>query len=217
MIGGLAAVHQFCRIGTMAIIGGCSKVVQDVPPYMMADGNPGPDAAPFNKVGLERNGVSEEAQAALKQAYRILFRAGLTQANALSKIESDVPPLPECGICLSLSAPASAASPSNKKTQTGSVISMEVPLPGTERMRTLPRCVSMTRPTMASPSPVPFSFVVLNREEKGWRRLLFRHPLAGVAKLNQDVRRLAPARAARLHGPRRKGQRAACRASPRPR
>jgi acyl-[acyl carrier protein]--UDP-N-acetylglucosamine O-acyltransferase len=40
VIGGLAAVHQFCRIGTMSIIGGCSKVVQDVPPYMLADGNP---------------------------------------------------------------------------------------------------------------------------------------------------------------------------------
>ncbi len=94
VIGGLAAVHQFCRVGAMSMIGGCSKVVQDVPPYMMADGNPARTRA-LNKVGLERNGVSAEAQAALKHAFRILFRAGLTQANALSKIESDVPPLPE--------------------------------------------------------------------------------------------------------------------------
>ncbi len=94
VIGGLAAVHQFCRIGTMSIIGGCSKVVQDVPPYMLADGNPARTRT-INKVGLERNGVSAEAQAALKHAFRILFRDGLTQANALSKIESDVPPLPE--------------------------------------------------------------------------------------------------------------------------
>jgi UDP-N-acetylglucosamine acyltransferase len=94
VIGGLAAVHQFCRIGTMAIIGGCSKVVQDVPPYMIADGNPARTRA-LNKVGLERNGVSAEAQAALKHAHRILFRDGLTQAAALSKIESDLPPLPE--------------------------------------------------------------------------------------------------------------------------
>ena len=94
VIGGLAAVHQFCRIGTMAIIGGCSKVVQDVPPYMLADGNPA-RARTINKVGLERNGVSEEAQAALKHAYKILFREGLTIPNALAKIESDLPPLPE--------------------------------------------------------------------------------------------------------------------------
>jgi UDP-N-acetylglucosamine acyltransferase len=94
VIGGLAAVHQFCRIGTMAIIGGCSKVVQDVPPYMLADGNPA-RARTINKVGLERNGVSEEAQAALKHAYKILFREGLTIPNALAKIESTLPPVPE--------------------------------------------------------------------------------------------------------------------------
>jgi UDP-N-acetylglucosamine acyltransferase len=94
VVGGLAAVHQFCRIGTMSIIGGCSKVVQDVPPYMLADGNPACTRT-INKVGLERNGVSEEAQAALKQAYKILFREGLTMANALVKIESDLPPLEE--------------------------------------------------------------------------------------------------------------------------
>jgi UDP-N-acetylglucosamine acyltransferase len=94
VIGGLAAVHQFCRIGTMSIIGGCSKVVQDVPPYMLADGNPA-RARTINKVGLERNGVSEEAQAALKHAYKILFREGLTIPNALAKIETSLPPLPE--------------------------------------------------------------------------------------------------------------------------
>ncbi len=94
VIGGLAAVHQFCRIGTMSIIGGCSKVVQDVPPYMLADGNPAKTRT-INKVGLERNGVSEEAQAALKHAYKILFREGLTIPNALAKIESTLPPLPE--------------------------------------------------------------------------------------------------------------------------
>lgn len=94
IIGGLAAVHQFCRIGTMAIIGGCSKVVQDVPPYMLADGNPA-ETRTVNKVGLERNGVSEEAQAALKQAYKIIFRDGLTISNALVRIEAELPKLPE--------------------------------------------------------------------------------------------------------------------------
>lgn len=94
IVGGLAAVHQFCRIGTMAIIGGCSKVVQDVPPYMLADGNPA-ETRTVNKVGLERNGVSEEAQAALKQAYKIIFRDGLTISNALVRIEAELPKLPE--------------------------------------------------------------------------------------------------------------------------
>jgi UDP-N-acetylglucosamine acyltransferase len=94
VIGGLAAVHQFCRLGKMAIIGGCSKVVQDVPPFMLADGNPA-ETRTINKIGLERNGVSEEAQACLKQAYKILFRDGLTVSNALAKIESELPQSPE--------------------------------------------------------------------------------------------------------------------------
>ena len=94
IIGGLAAVHQFCRIGRMAIIGGCSKVVQDVPPFMLADGNPAETKA-LNKVGLERNGVSEAAQAALKKAFKILFRDGLTVSSALVKIEQELPVFPE--------------------------------------------------------------------------------------------------------------------------
>ena len=94
VIGGLAAVHQFCRIGTMSIIGGCSKVVQDVPPFMMADGNPA-ETRTINKVGLERNGVSEKTHTALRKAYKILFREGLTIPNALKRIEKDLPSSPE--------------------------------------------------------------------------------------------------------------------------
>ena len=94
VIGGVVAIHQFCRIGKMSMIGGCSKVVQDVPPFMLADGNPAKTKT-INKVGLERRGVSEEAQTALKQAYKILFREGLTISNALVKIEKELPKLPE--------------------------------------------------------------------------------------------------------------------------
>lgn len=94
VIGGLAAVHQFCRIGRMAMIGGCSKVVQDVPPFMICDGNPGVTRT-VNRVGMERHGVSEQAQAALRSAYKILFREGLTISNALERIEAELPALPE--------------------------------------------------------------------------------------------------------------------------
>ena len=94
VIGGLAAIHQFCRVGKMSIIGGCSEVVQDVPPFMMADGNPAATRT-VNKVGLERNGVSEKTQTALKKAYKILFREGLTIPNALKRIEKDLPTSPE--------------------------------------------------------------------------------------------------------------------------
>jgi UDP-N-acetylglucosamine acyltransferase len=64
--------------------------VQDVPPFMLVDGNPA-ETRTINKVGLERNGVSEEIQNALKQAYKILFRDGFTIPNALAKIEAEVP------------------------------------------------------------------------------------------------------------------------------
>lgn len=94
VIGGLAAVHQFCRIGKFAMIGGCSKVVQDVPPFMIADGNPA-ETRTINKVGMERHGVSEEAQSALRTAYKILFREGLSIPNALAKIEKELPQAPE--------------------------------------------------------------------------------------------------------------------------
>jgi UDP-N-acetylglucosamine acyltransferase len=94
VVGGLAAVHQFCRIGKMSIIGGCSKVVQDVAPFMLVDGNPA-ETRTVNKVGMERNGVSEDAQSALRLAYKIFFREGLTVPNALARIETELPPLPE--------------------------------------------------------------------------------------------------------------------------
>jgi UDP-N-acetylglucosamine acyltransferase len=94
IIGGLTAVHQFCRVGKFAMIGGCARVPQDIPPFMLAEGSPA-YARTINKVGLERHGVSEAAQAALRQAYKLIFREGLTLTNALSRVETELPPLPE--------------------------------------------------------------------------------------------------------------------------
>ena len=94
VVGGLAAVHQFCRIGKLSIIGGCSKIVQDVVPFMMVDGNPAQTRS-INRVGLERHGVAPAAQTALRQAYKLLFRERLSLPNALARIEKELPPLPE--------------------------------------------------------------------------------------------------------------------------
>jgi UDP-N-acetylglucosamine acyltransferase len=94
IIGGFGAVHQFCRVGKLAIIGGCTKVVQDVAPFMLVDGNPA-ETRTINKVGLERNGISREAQSALKQAYKIFFRDNLTTAKALERMETELPQLEE--------------------------------------------------------------------------------------------------------------------------
>jgi UDP-N-acetylglucosamine acyltransferase len=94
IIGGLAAVHQFCRIGRHSMVGGCSKVVQDVAPFMMADGNPA-ETRFINKVGLERGGFPVDAITTLTKAYKILFRSGLTTANALARIQADLGSSPE--------------------------------------------------------------------------------------------------------------------------
>jgi UDP-N-acetylglucosamine acyltransferase len=94
VLGGFSGVHQFCRIGKFAMVGGCSKVVQDIAPFTICDGTPATTRT-INKIGLERNGFSTEAQSALRQAYKILFREGLTTANALERMEKELPPLPE--------------------------------------------------------------------------------------------------------------------------
>ncbi len=94
IVGGLAAIHQFVRVGCYSIIGGMSGVPQDVPPYTMAAGN---RARLFglNNVGLRRHRFSEPTLAALKQTYRILFRSHLTLQKALDRVEKEVPDLPE--------------------------------------------------------------------------------------------------------------------------
>lgn len=94
VLAGYVAVHQFCRVGKLSMVGGCSKLRQDMPPFMLADGSPA-EIRTINKIGLERHGLSEEVQNALRQAYKILFREGLTISNALAKVEQDVPLLPE--------------------------------------------------------------------------------------------------------------------------
>ena len=94
VLAGFVAVHQFCRIGKLVMVGGCSKIRQDVPPYMLADGQPA-EVHTINKVGMERYGISAEAQAALKQAYKILFRETLPMTQALAKVETELPQVPE--------------------------------------------------------------------------------------------------------------------------
>jgi UDP-N-acetylglucosamine acyltransferase len=84
-IGWGTGVHQFCRLGSYAMLGGMSKIVQDVPPYVIADGNPA-IARSINKVGLERNGFTPERLEAVKQVFRTVYRAGYNRTQALEKL-----------------------------------------------------------------------------------------------------------------------------------
>lgn len=87
IIGGLTAIHQFCRIGKFAITGGCSKIVQDIAPYTIADGNPARSRG-INLVGLQRNGFSEERVKLIRQAYKTLFRSKMNVSQALDVLRS---------------------------------------------------------------------------------------------------------------------------------
>lgn len=84
-IGGLTGVHQFVQIGAHAMVGFASAVTQDVPPFMLVDGNP-LAVRGYNVVGLRRRGFSSERIAAVKSMHRALYRDGLTAAQASERI-----------------------------------------------------------------------------------------------------------------------------------
>src|SRR6059058_4122000 len=90
IMGGLTAVHQFCRLGRFAITGGCSKIVQDVPPFMIADGNPA-KVRGINIVGLERNGFAAETIKTIKEAFRLIYRSKFNTRQAVEAIQQELP------------------------------------------------------------------------------------------------------------------------------
>ncbi|PXA05276.1 acyl-[acyl-carrier-protein]--UDP-N-acetylglucosamine O-acyltransferase [Coraliomargarita sinensis] len=85
-IGWGAGVHQFCRIGDFAMVGAASKVVQDVPPYMISDGSPAEVRTP-NKVGLERAGFSKEDIALVRRIFKVFYKEGFNRRQAAEKLE----------------------------------------------------------------------------------------------------------------------------------
>jgi UDP-N-acetylglucosamine acyltransferase len=76
ILSGFALVHQFCHVGAHSFIGMNTAITRDVPPYLLVAGNPA-EPHGINSKGLARRGFSEEAQRALKQAYRLLYKSGL--------------------------------------------------------------------------------------------------------------------------------------------
>ncbi|RJO64611.1 MAG: acyl-ACP--UDP-N-acetylglucosamine O-acyltransferase [Candidatus Omnitrophota bacterium] len=92
IVSGLTAVHQFVRVGRLAIIGGCSKVVQDIPPFSTCDGHPA-RVYGLNLVGLKRNAINSSAVRQLGRAFKILFHSQLTRKSALKIIVKELKPL----------------------------------------------------------------------------------------------------------------------------
>lgn len=86
--GGGAAVHQFCRVGRYAMVGGYARVTKDIPPYVLVDGE-GTEIVGLNKVGLKRNGFTSQDLAQLKSAYQVIYRRGLRWNDVLALLAAD--------------------------------------------------------------------------------------------------------------------------------
>lgn len=91
VFGGMVGVHQFVRVGKLAMLGGYSKVVTDVPPFMLTDGRPA-DVLDLNVRGLRRSGIKAGIRATLKHAYKLLYRSNLNLSQALVAIEEEIEP-----------------------------------------------------------------------------------------------------------------------------
>jgi UDP-N-acetylglucosamine acyltransferase len=106
ILGGLTAVHQYCHIGAHCITGAGTVVLQDVPPYIMASGNP---ARPYgiNSEGLKRRGFAADTIRRLKSAYKTLYRSGHTLEQARRELARQARQCPEIQVTLDFLAAAS--------------------------------------------------------------------------------------------------------------
>ena len=93
-LGGLTAVHQFTKVGAYAFLGGGTIVTRDVPPYVMAAGNPAQPHS-INSVGLKRRGFTDEQIRSIREAYRIVYRCDLKLSEALERLEPSASEQPE--------------------------------------------------------------------------------------------------------------------------
>lgn len=94
VLGGMCGIHQFVRIGRLAMVGGMAKVTQDVPPFGMVDGQPA-RLFGMNIRGMQRRGITKESRLALKRCYRLVLRSGLNLGQALEAIRRTVEPCDE--------------------------------------------------------------------------------------------------------------------------
>jgi UDP-N-acetylglucosamine acyltransferase len=91
IVGGIVGVHQHVTVGAYTMLGGMSRIINDVPPYVIAAGADKARLYGLNMVGLKRKGFSDELVSELKAAYRILFMKKLPLADAIKRVEEEVP------------------------------------------------------------------------------------------------------------------------------
>ncbi len=89
VIGGAAGIHQFVKIGGLSMIGGMSRVVKDVPPYFLVEGNPA-ELIGLNSIGLRRSEIPPKVRENLKKAFKLLYQSGLNISQAIEKIKKEI-------------------------------------------------------------------------------------------------------------------------------
>ncbi|WP_304307056.1 acyl-ACP--UDP-N-acetylglucosamine O-acyltransferase [Pseudacidovorax intermedius] len=100
-VGGLVGIHQFVKVGAHAMVGFATAVSQDVPPFMLVDGNP-MAVRGFNIVGLKRRDFSAARLAAIKQMHRLLYRQGRTLDDARAAIDALAVDMPDAAVDVQL-------------------------------------------------------------------------------------------------------------------
>ena len=93
-IGGMTPVHQFCKIGSHSFIGGGLRIVQDVPPFILAMGEPLKFSG-LNSIGLRRNNFSQKKRTIIKEAYYLIYQSNLNRTQAVIEIQSKFEDFPE--------------------------------------------------------------------------------------------------------------------------
>jgi len=114
VIGGLAGIHQHSRIGRLAMVGASSKVIQDIPPFMLFDGNPG-FVRGLNIIGMQRRGLSEEAISEIKKCFKIIYMSRSSTRQAIDEIKKKVKSLEEVEQIVSFLEAASVRGISKKR------------------------------------------------------------------------------------------------------
>ena len=94
-VGGMVGIHQMVRIGAHAFIGGFSRVIKDMPPYMIGQGGDNFELHGPNSIGLRRKGFTRETISALKEAFRMIFRSQRPQHEVLEEVLAEFAEVPE--------------------------------------------------------------------------------------------------------------------------
>jgi UDP-N-acetylglucosamine acyltransferase len=121
VIGGLVGIHQGTRMGRLSMIGSSSKVVQDIPPFMLFDGNPG-YVRGLNLIGMQRRGISDEAQSEIKKCFKTLYMSRVNIKNAVDEIRKKVKMVEEVEQLINFLEAESIRGISKKREGAGAIV-----------------------------------------------------------------------------------------------